>query len=153
MGEDGGAQEEGEGGGLGGECCEAHVSLWSCQTWYCPLENCPYNPDSPAPCFTPGNLHIFSTRVSLEVDYPWREVRYLEPVTPQSWLLNLDGREVARLQEGEHRRLPTQPRVTDTVVVWSGNGMVGRRDGAVHHWALNNMSTVAPSAVDLCSTS
>ena len=84
---------------------------------------------------------------------PLREVRYLEPETPQSWLLNLDGREVVRLQEGEHRRLPTQHRVTDTVVVWSSNGMAGGRDGAVPHWALNIMSTVVPSAVDQHSTS
>ena len=84
---------------------------------------------------------------------PLREVRYLEPETPQSWILNLDGREVAQLQDGEHRRLPSQPRVTDTLVVWSGNGMAERRDGADPHWALNIMSTVAPSSVDQHSTS
>ena len=97
---------------------------------------------------------------------PLREVRYLEPETPQSWLINLNGREVAHLQEGEHRRLPSQPRVTDTLVVWSGNGRgegwSSPSLGTQHHEysrpicrrpTLNIMSTVVPSAVDQHSTS
>ena len=55
---------------------------------------------------------------------PLREVRYLEPETPQSWLLNLDGREVARLQEGEHRRLELlTPWWSGAVMGWQGGGM------------------------------
>ena len=65
--------------------------------------------------------------MSLEVDYPGREVRWLEAETDQSWLLNLDGREVARLdrREGQAASILNLD-FTDTVAVWGGNGMGGQ---------------------------
>ena len=44
-----------------------------------------------------------SCRVTLEADFPGREVRWLEAESTQSWLLNLDSKEVARLDRREGR--------------------------------------------------
>ena len=121
-------------------------------------------PNSPAPCFAPGNLHIFSTRV-LEVDYPCRSQRLPSPGSSTSTAGRWRG---CRKENTAATLLNLElltPWWSGAVMGWQGGGMEQSLTAGLgtqqHEYSrpicrrlmLNIMSTVAPSAVDLCSTS